>query len=201
MTASDTETAPQSDRKTAILAAALEVFSEKGIEATTIDDICKASQSSVGSIYHHFGNKESIAAALFLQTIDAYWSQLIASAQHQPDARRTIHALLAAHIGWITRNPDAARYLFSRRQAVGAAHEQTIQHNTRDRFKEVFAVLKPWFKSGELRRLPAELYAPLLIGPAQEYAREWLRGRVKLDPRKVIDELALAAWRSLANDA
>jgi AcrR family transcriptional regulator len=188
------------DRKAAILAAALAVFSEKGIEATTIDDIRTRSQASVGSIYHHFGTKEGIAAALFGQGVDDYWLQLLASAENQPTAERTIHGLIEAHIHWITGKPDLARFLFSRRQAVSPAYEQAIRVRTAGHFKAVFALLKPWFKQGVLRRLPAELYVPLLMGPAQEYSRQWLSGRVELDPQIAIEELSRAAWRSLAID-
>lgn len=192
--------APPSDRKSTILSAALAVFSEKGIEAATIEDIRQRSQASVGSIYHHFGTKEGIAAALFGHGLDDYWSQLIGRVQDQPSAQKAIHGLIEAHIGWITANPDLARFLFARRQAVGPAYEQAIRQRTADHFKALFALLKPWFKQGVLRRLPADLYAPLLMGPAQEFSRQWLGGRVELDPRIAIKELSLAAWRCLATD-
>ena len=188
------------DRKSSILTAALEVFSEKGIEAATIEDIRQRCQASVGSIYHHFGTKEGIAAALFSRGLDDYWSQLMASAGNQPSAERTIHGLISAHINWITGKPDLARFLFSRRQAVSPAYEQAIRQRTADHFKALFALLKPWFKQGVLRRLPGDLYAPLMMGPAQEYSRQWLSGRVDLEPRIAIKELSLAAWRSLAVD-
>lgn len=191
---------PQTDRKSAILAAALVVFSEKGIEATTIDDIRRQSQASVGSIYHHFGTKEGIAAALFSQGLDDYWSQLIARAQDKPNAERTIHGMIEAHIGWITAKPDLARFLFSRRQAVSPAYEQAIRQRTTDHFKALFALLKPWVKLGVLRRVPIDLYAPLLMGPTQEFSRHWLSGRIQLAPRVAIKELSLAAWRSVATD-
>ncbi|OHC69161.1 MAG: hypothetical protein A3H93_20075 [Rhodocyclales bacterium RIFCSPLOWO2_02_FULL_63_24] len=186
------------DRKSAILASALAVFSEKGIAATTIEDIRARSQASVGSIYHHFGTKEGIAAALFGQGLDDYWVQLLAAAENQPTAERTIHGLIEAHIHWITAKPDMARFLFSRRQAVGPAYDPAIRARTAGHFKAVFALLKPWFKQGVLRRLPAELYVPLLMGPAQEYSRQWLAGRVELDPQIVIEELSRAAWLGLA---
>lgn len=192
--------AAQSERKSAILAAAFAVFSEKGIEAATIDDIRQRSQASVGSIYHHFGTKESIAAALFAQGLDDYWGQLIARTSAAPNAERAIHALLDTHIGWIVAKPDLARFLFARRQAVSALHEQAIRQRTADHFKQLFELFKPWFKQGILRRLPFELYGPLLLGPAQELSRHWLGGRVRLDPRSAVDELSRAAWLSLAVD-
>jgi AcrR family transcriptional regulator len=191
---------PLGDRKLAILAAALAVFSDKGIEAATIDDIRRRSQASVGSIYHHFGTKESIAATLFTQGLDAYWTELIAAVRAAPNAERAIHGLVEAHVGWIVAKPDLARFMFARRQAVSAEHEQTVRQCTAGHFKTMLDILKPWFKQGILRRLPYELYGPLLMGPAQELARHWLGGRATLDPRSAVDELSRAAWFSLAAD-
>ncbi len=188
------------DRKSSILAAALAVFAEKGIEAATIDDIRRRSQASVGSIYHHFGTKEGIAAALFAHGIDDYWARLIAGAEGRKSAERTIHGLIEAHIGWIAEKPELARFLFSRRQAVSQAYEEAIRQRTADHFRTLFEMLKPWFRQGILRRLPAGLYAPLLMGPAMEYSRQWLGGRIDIEPRAAIRELSQAAWRSLAVD-
>jgi AcrR family transcriptional regulator len=195
-----TETTPVTPRKQAILAAALAVFSAKGIEAATIDDIRQHSKASVGSIYHHFGTKEAIAATLFMQGLDAYWTGLIAAARAAPTAERAIHGMLEANLGWIVAHPDLARFMFARRQAVGAAHEQAVRDCTAGHFKTMLETLKPWFAQGILRRLPHELYSPLLLGPSQELVRAWLAGRSKLNPCSAIDELARAAWLSLACD-
>lgn len=186
------------DRKSAILAAALAVFTEKGIEAATIDDIRQKSGASVGSIYHHFGAKDGIAAALFAHILDDYWGRLMQAVGSQTDARAGIHALVDTHLRWIVAKPDAARFLFSRRQAVGAAHEQAVRQHTAEHFKRLLSVFKPWFKGGVLRQMPYELYVAILLGPAQELSRHWLGGRITLDPRDAIDELSAAAWRSLA---
>ncbi|MET3133291.1 AcrR family transcriptional regulator [Oxalobacteraceae bacterium GrIS 1.11] len=194
------DTAPLADRKSAILSAAFAVFSEKGIEATTIDDIRQRSLASVGSIYHHFGTKENIAATLFCQGLDDYWTQLITRTRAAPSAERAIHILLETHIGWVVAKPELARFLFSRRQAVSPAHEEAIRQRTADHFKALFELFKPWFKQGILRRLPFELYGPLMMGPAQELSRHWLGGRISLDPRAAVDELSRAAWHSLATD-
>ncbi|HEX8955560.1 MAG TPA: TetR/AcrR family transcriptional regulator [Burkholderiaceae bacterium] len=186
------------DRKSAILAAALAVFTDKGIEAATIDDIRQKSGASVGSIYHHFGAKDGIAAALFAHTLDDYWGRLMAAVESAADARAAIHALVGTHIHWMVAKPDAARFLFSRRQAVGAAHEQAVRQHTAEHFKRLLAVFKPWFKQGILRPMHYELYVAILLGPAQELSRHWLGGRITLDPRDAIEELSAAAWRSLA---
>src|SRR5690348_16460533 len=50
--------------KQAILDAAKQLFTEKGYEATTINDIVAQSGISVGSVYHHFGGKAEVFMAL-----------------------------------------------------------------------------------------------------------------------------------------
>ena len=54
----------RSSRKQEILQAALACFTEFGVEATTIEMIRDRSGASIGSLYHHFGNRERIIAAL-----------------------------------------------------------------------------------------------------------------------------------------
>jgi AcrR family transcriptional regulator len=51
--------------RTAVLDAAQTLFITKGFEATSIDEIARASQSSNGAVYHHFRDKQEIFAELF----------------------------------------------------------------------------------------------------------------------------------------
>ena len=47
-----------------LLAAALAVFSRKGFEATTLNEIATQAEVTRGAIYHHFGSKEDLYLAL-----------------------------------------------------------------------------------------------------------------------------------------
>jgi AcrR family transcriptional regulator len=53
------------ERRERILTVALELFTERGYFNTSVHDIQRQAEVSIGSIYHHFGNKEAIAKALF----------------------------------------------------------------------------------------------------------------------------------------
>src|SRR6266566_5134063 len=59
-------------RRSRILEAALACFNERGFTATTIEEICQRSGASVGSVYHHFGGKEGLAAALYVEGLRGY---------------------------------------------------------------------------------------------------------------------------------
>ena len=47
-----------------ILAAGLEVFSQKGYKSTRVEDIAKQANVTTGAIYHHFGGKGDLFLAL-----------------------------------------------------------------------------------------------------------------------------------------
>ncbi len=57
----------------AVLDAALELFSTQGYRATTLRQIADRAGLSVGNIYHHFPNKHS----LYQRLIDRYWQRLL----------------------------------------------------------------------------------------------------------------------------
>ncbi len=53
-----------SDRtRTALIAAGLELFGEKGFEATSTRDIATAAGANLASIAYHFGSKEGLRLA------------------------------------------------------------------------------------------------------------------------------------------
>jgi AcrR family transcriptional regulator len=53
-----------------ILAAAAEVFTERGLDAT-LDEVARAAGVGVGTVYRRFPDKEALVAALFRDRIDA----------------------------------------------------------------------------------------------------------------------------------
>lgn len=53
------------DTKEKIYNSAMIKFSDKGIERTTIQEICKDAEVSIGSFYNHFNSKEDIIFEIF----------------------------------------------------------------------------------------------------------------------------------------
>ena len=98
-------------RRAAILDAALQCFIGQGVEATTIDDIVRASASSIGSIYHHFGNKEGVAAGLFIDGITRLNADLLRKLGRCKTAEAGVRTVVTQYCDWVTAHRDIARYL------------------------------------------------------------------------------------------
>lgn len=187
-------------RRREILMAALHCFTVHGIQGATIDMIRAQSGASVGSLYHHFGNKEKIVQALYIEGVRDYQNQLLVALDNTENAEDGIRHIVETFIDWITDNPDWARFVFyARSQVATMTSDVDVQRESR----QFWEYLQAWFNeqvtAGSVRKLSKECYSSLIIGPAQDYARRWLSGRVKaplLEQKKVFSD---AAWRAVAN--
>lgn len=189
----------RAELKKTILRAALHCFNTHGIEATTIEMIRLACDTSVGAIYHHFGNKEGLVAALFFAALS---DQAALRARHFEMAETTrdgVNAAIFSYVDWVASQPEWARYQFSARSAVSSGpFKEELAEKNRIRNRQI----QEWFTrpgvGDELASFPSELVPSLIIGPAESYCRAWLSGRVRQSPEMYREILADAAWRSLS---
>ena len=186
-------------RRAAILDAALELFNEAGFARTSIQDIAQRAEASVGSIYHHFGGKEQIAAALYVESLRAYQRTLLAELQQpRAGAEEAVKALVANHLRWVERERERARFLLtSRDPAVVAASEPALEDMNQRVFDTVQVWIERWAGAGAIRRMPFNLFHSVVLGPSQEFARHWVAGRVKESIDEAAAVLADAAWRAV----
>lgn len=183
------------DRKNEILDAALACFDEFGVDGTTIDAIRVRSGASTGSVYHHFGNKEGIAAALLESGLAAYHLQQADALAAAANAQDGVKAIVRAYIDWVATNPELARFILSSRRYVDRSRRQDGEPDeNRQRALVILNWFRPYIEDGKVKKLPIECYASLVLGPAHDYARNWLAGRTKKSIRLYRDIFAEAAW-------
>jgi AcrR family transcriptional regulator len=193
--------AERGERQEAILSAALECFTERGFAATTVEEIRRRSGASIGSIYHHFGGKEGLAAELYVEGLRGYQAGLQDALERKPDAEASIRALVRHHVRWVERNPRLAKFLMGRRESeLRLATEARVRELNRAFFPRVGAWMERHMRSGEMRSLPPDLWEPLLLGPSQEFGRLWLAGRTRISLRRAERELAEATWNAVRGD-
>ena len=105
-------------RKAQILDAALACFTDVGIEATTIDDIRRHAGCSTGSIYHHFGSKEGIASALYLDAAEQLNADLMRKLTRCRTAEQAVKTVVTQYSDWVTRHRDLAGFLLNSREVA-----------------------------------------------------------------------------------
>ena len=186
------------ERRKQIIEAALACFAEQGFSETTLEHIRSRSKASTGSIYHHFRNKEHLAAEVYVEGLVDYQSGLLAELAQRTDARAGISAMVHYHLRWVADHPDWARYLHRMRQAEFLAPTAaSLKELDRTLVREVSRWFEPHIRAGTLRSLPKDLYIALLLGPCQEFARQYLTARARTDIDTASQVLAEATWRAL----
>ncbi|TVT35230.1 TetR/AcrR family transcriptional regulator [Marinobacter vinifirmus] len=184
--------------KREILEQALHCFNDLGVEATTIDAIKARCDTSVGAIYHHFGNKEGILSALFFAAMDDQRQQLERELAGANNLREAVFCIIESYLDWVAANHEWARFLYLARSPLAKG---PFQQELKDRNVQNYQKLKEQLiglGKGDIKIVqPFEMLFSLIIGPSENYCRAWLSGRVKTSPQEYRKEFAESAWRSL----
>jgi AcrR family transcriptional regulator len=154
-------------RRNQILDAALDLFLEKGLAATTAAELLERSKASIGSFYHHFEGKAGVAAVLYLETLDAYQRLFLGNLSESRRAREGIEGAVRQHLRWTQDNPKLARYLIHCREPeVAELSEERAQALNRTFFERVTRWLNDHAR--QVRQLPPQICYALWMGPANE---------------------------------
>jgi AcrR family transcriptional regulator len=93
-------------RREAILEAARAVFAEKGLRASTIDDIAEAAELGKGTIYLYFKSKEQMFAALKLEGLARLAARFQAAIDPALPADQNMRRLCDAYVRFYREEPD-----------------------------------------------------------------------------------------------
>lgn len=185
-----------------VLETALKLFTFNGYSGTTIEDIKLQSEVSVGVIYHHFGSKEGIAGALYVQSLWNFQRGIVDTLdRRKQSAEQGVRAAVGHHLRWIDENPARALFLMRRRETeVVDVNRSDVSRLNLRLFEDIETWYRPRVERGEIADLPPPLLCSIWFGPAQEYARAMFDGPEPQRDVPLADAapvLADAAWAAL----
>jgi AcrR family transcriptional regulator len=194
--------AAEPSRHDEILDAALRCFSHKGVAATTIADIRAACGASVGSIYHHFGDKDGIAGRVYVEVLRRYHESYLAALRRCSTGEDAVKTTVRHYVDWVLRHRDAARMLIEARHSpqVNDA-EPEIRTETRRFFEAAHAELQRFIDAGQIQDLPPAVLTAVLVAPVSALATEWIRADRTTNAKRYGELLADAAWKAVRPEA
>lgn len=179
-----------------LLDAAAELFSERGIDAVSIDTIAEAADRTSGAVYAHFGGKDGLLTALLEELKDETAGVMQAELSVGDD----IDAELAA--AWRTfadppPGPGRGWMLLEHELWLYAARHDEARDRLARRFaaarRQVAVMMQQWVDSGDAV-LPADpdevgtLLVALLVGLEMQH---------RVDPDAVADTTAVTGLRAV----
>lgn len=167
-----TDTPP--DTRTRILEAAARVFAEKGYHETRMDDIVAAADSSKGSLYFHFPNKEEIFFALIETFVSLLEARLQEALSRQQRGIEQMDAALTASLRLFAQYRTAAKIVLVQAVGLGASFEQR-RRNINGRFVALIQKrIEQGIADGSLPPQNAELAARAWVGALNEIVIHWI---------------------------
>jgi AcrR family transcriptional regulator len=181
-----------------ITAAALELFGSQGYAATSMDEIRRQAEISNGSLYHLFPSKAALAARLYVDGMIQSQNGIIDVVEVAQVAEEGVRSAVAFQTSWVDSHTQLARLAYADwTDDVLVAAAPSLDGPSRHYVRRVERWLRERVAAGEVIDRPFPVLHALWLGPTQEYCRHWLRGRSRLRPRHVTDDLADGAWRAL----
>lgn len=98
-------------KKDAIFAAALQLFSRRSFDGTTIPEIAKVADVGAGTIYRYFSSKEDLVNELFIKTLDDFISHLQAGVPDQADTWVQFHHLFENAWRYVMNNVETFLFI------------------------------------------------------------------------------------------
>ncbi|MFD3758735.1 TetR/AcrR family transcriptional regulator [Streptomyces sp. NPDC058622] len=184
-----------------LLTTALRVYAESGQQGFTVNAIVAASGVSLGSLYHHFGSFDGLAAALYIRCMDQLCDDMVASLTRCRTARTGIRTWVASYLRFTRENRDIALFLHaSAYSGYLVAHAEEIGAAKAAKFAAITDWLRVRVERGEIAALPAPVIEVLVMGPVTEVARRWLSSTYEIDLAEATRLLPDLIWRSLRPD-
>ena len=194
------DSAAESETKRRILQAAAEVFAEKGYYAAAVDDIVRASDTSKGSFYHFFPNKQGI----FLSLVDHMYSTLLrrveTAIEQERGAIHKVDAALRTVLGEFARHRRLARILLIEAAGLGHAFNDKLFQLHAGFAGLIKRYLDRAVAEGSIPPLDTELAAYAWLGAINEVVTRWLYTGQPEPLDKALPELRAMLLRSIGAD-
>jgi AcrR family transcriptional regulator len=129
------------DTKAEIRKVAIELFTERGYEATSLREIAERLGITKAALYYHFSSKESIVRAIFDAHLDAL-EELVTWAREQPpgpDLRvQAVDRMVELGLGG---GMAAMKFAMANQHVVRELHQHQGRENAFHRMTELFDIL------------------------------------------------------------
>lgn len=174
-----------------ILRAALELFVERGIHATTTAAIAKRARTAEGTLYRHFKSKDDLANHLFSVHLIDLTHNLYKVIRPFDDPRMQLRAAIEHFYAYFERDPVLFSFIFL------AQHNELRNYPRHEDtpWETLLSILQHAQKLKLLRKIDLDLATAMLLGLITRVAEQKVIGTLHGDLRQYVDEVTAAAWR------
>ncbi|MCJ7646560.1 TetR/AcrR family transcriptional regulator [bacterium] len=167
----------KTDRKKGILSAAQRVFSRKGYEATTMEDIASEAGFGKASLYFYFKGKEEVFLSLIKAGMERQKNLLKEVMSSQLSNVEKLKAIISKYFEYVKENRDFIRIVHSESQKLYSTtlekvHSSIIKEH-KNTMEGIASIIRDGIKSGEFRKVEPTLAAASFMGIVRSVIFNW----------------------------
>lgn len=157
-----------------ILRAAIAVFSERGYQAASMDEIARRAGSSKGGVYFHFANKQAIFEALIGELVSLLEADVREAIGRAHGALARVDAALSVAIHTFAAHPGLTRLLLVEANGLGHPFDRELRAARTVFLGVIESYLRHAVEEGVIAPLDTRVAACVWLGAINEVVVQWL---------------------------
>ncbi len=174
--------------ETEVLRVAANIFSEKGYQATTLDDIAAAANISRRTFYSYFGSKDDLLRHIYREVVTTSVATAGRIAKEKLPARERLRRLVRYQVSNLATQMPLMRVFFSEFFSLPTELGRSVAHANRAYGRIFERVVAEGIGNGELIALDPQRFSYLLLGMCN-WIHRWYRPDGKWTPDVIADEI------------
>jgi len=151
-----------------MLAAAIELFSEKGYYSVSMHEIAQKAEFAIGTLYKFFKNKEDLYKALMLELADKFEETLTKAIEEPDDEVEKLRNFVRTKGELFSANASMIRLYFAGTQGESFNGRSGLDSEIRERHGRALETLASIFESGIKRKRFMKIADPYYLAVAIE---------------------------------
>lgn len=154
-------------RREEILAAAKKVFSERGFEKATLDEIAEVAEFGKGTIYNYFSSKEELFASIIERGIDSFQRFVSERITNKISPKEKVATYVDAAFDFFQQHRQLFSILVLERHKLERVDNEWFNRCCQQQSEQIAflnSLIKEGIQIGEFKNLPADKLAQFLTG-------------------------------------
>ncbi|MBV8967088.1 MAG: TetR/AcrR family transcriptional regulator [Mycobacteriaceae bacterium] len=187
---------PRGERRGQLLAAASEVFVDRGFHAAGMDEIADRAGVSKPVLYQHFSSKLELYLAVLQRHVDNLVSGVRQALRTTTDNRQRLHSAVQAFFDFIEHDSQGYRLIFENDYVTEPQVAAQVRVATESCTDAVFDLIS---RDSGLEAHRARMIAVGLVGVSVDCARYWLGADRPISKEDAVAGTVQFAWGGLSH--
>ena len=180
-------------KKPVIMEAAIHLFSEKGIKATTVKDIARKADVAEGTLYRHWKGKKELAQEIFYENMKRFKEELEERLEGTVGTKNKLRKAIVGIYVFAGKDPLLYKFL------ILSSHYELrgMLSRTPKPLEVIIEIVREGVVSGDLKPIELPLAGAIIVGTITKLSDFKRMGVLEKDLDAYIDPVTEILWNAL----